>query len=620
MVLWERRRIGRLVAVAGAIAAGVMLVVVAGVAVYDHVAPWVLWRAGLGFLVAVEFAYGAAILGILVGVPVLGVALTRSRGNRTSRLRIARGLALGVSTALALGLAEGGAAALQRGWREDQGAEPRPGGKRRPAVEVQGMPGSRVPRQIALPETFEDPPGDPTVDIVMLGESSAEGVPYNFWLSIGQIVAWQLERAIPGRPVRLEVLAESGSTLDRQHQKLAGVSRRPDLLVVYCGHNEFSSRFSWQRSPRHYRDERPPTPWESLAAWALKTSPLLGLVDAQAEKCRLAVPPPPGAGRSLVDVPVFTPAEYQALLADFERRLDAIAAYARRIGALLVLIVPPANDSGFEPNRSYLPAATPYAERAAFDREFRAARRLEADDPEASRARYAALLERQPRFAEAHYRLARLLERAGRWDEAYRHDLTARDCDGLPMRCPVAFQEAYRKTAARHGGILIDSQNYFHTIGRHGLLDDHLFHDGLHPSLRGQIALAQAILQGLRAARAFGWPEQVPAPRIDPAECARHFGLGPYQWQRICLWGIMFYQLTAPVHYDPTRRRAMQDRFGKAHDRIAAGAAPESVGLPNIGVPPPVPLVPNAALWKTPAEATRPNPPRETPSSGRPRS
>jgi hypothetical protein len=599
----NRRRIGRLVAVAGAIAAGLMVVVVAGFAIYDHVAPWVLWRAGLGFLVAVEAAYGATVLGILVGVPILAVALYRRRGDRTRRLRIARGLALGVSTALALGLAEGGAAALR--WQEDQGTGPRQAGGKRPAAEVQGMPGSRVPRQIALPETFEDAPGDPTVDIVMLGESSAEGVPYNFWLSIGRIVAWQLERLIPSRPVRLEVLASSGETLDRQHQKLAGLTRRPDLLVVYCGHNEFSSRFSWQRTPRYYRDERPPTPWESLTAWAVKTSPLLGLVDAQAEKCRLAVPPPPEAGRSLVDVPVYTPAEYQAVLADFERRLDEIAAYARRIGALLVLVVPPANDSGFEPNRSYLPPETPYAERAAFEREFRAARQGEADDPEASLGRYRTLVARQPRFAEAHYRLARLLERAGQWDEAYRHDLTARDCDGLPMRCLVAFQDAYRKTAARHGGILIDSQSYFHTIGRHGLLDDHLFHDGLHPSLRGQIALAQAILQGLRTARAFGWPEQVPAPAIDPAECARHFGLGRSEWQRVCLWGIMFYQLTAPVHYDPTRRRAMQDRFGKAHDRIAAGAAPESVGLPNIGVPPAVPLVPNAAILKSPPAAIR---------------
>src|SRR5262249_18060997 len=158
------------------------------------------------------------------------------------------------------------------------------------------------------------------------------------------------------------------------------------------------------------------------------------------------------------------------LLSDFRHRLEAIVAYTERIGAIPILIVPPANDSGFEPNRSYLPATTPYAERAAFAREFLAARRLEETDPAESERRYAGLLGGSPGFAEAHYRLARVLERAGMWEEAYRHDLTARDRDGLPSRCPLAFQEAYREVAARHACILIDAQAYFHVIGRHGLL------------------------------------------------------------------------------------------------------------------------------------------------------
>jgi hypothetical protein len=51
----------------------------------------------------------------------------------------------------------------------------------------------------------------------------------------------------------------------------------------------------------------------------------------------------------------------------------------------------------------------------------------------------------------------------------------------------------------------------------------------------------------------------------------------------------MFYDSTAPARFDPVERRAKQDAFGKAADRIDAGAAPESVGLPNIGVPTPEP-------------------------------
>ena len=207
------------------------------------------------------------------------------------------------------------------------------------------------------------------------------------------------------------------------------------------------------------------------------------------------------------------------------------------------------------------------------------------------------MLARQPGFAEAHFRLARLLERVGAWDEAYRHDVEARDGDGYAMRCPTPFQDAYRDAASRHACILIDAQAYFHAIGRRGLLDDQLFQDAMHPSLRGQIALAQAVLQGLKARRAFGWPDDVPAPTLDPRRCAAHFGLGRDEWRRLCLWGIMVYDLLSPMHYDPSRRAPEGGRrLARAYKLLEAGGAPEDVGLPNIGIPEPVPPVPGAAI------------------------
>jgi hypothetical protein len=118
----------------------------------------------------------------------------------------------------------------------------------------------------------------------------------------------------------------------------------------------------------------------------------------------------------------------------------------------------------------------------------------------------------------------------------------------------------------------------------------------MHPSLRGQIALAQAVLHVLQARQAFGWPPQRPAPVIDPARCASHFGLVPAAWREICLWGIMFYDKAAPMTYDSTERAQRRAAFVAAADRIEAGDPPESVGLANIGVPPPVPLVPVADL------------------------
>ena len=57
------------------------------------------------------------------------------------------------------------------------------------------------PEQIQLPREFAEDGSDTTVDVVVVGESSAAGVPYDWWLSIGNIVTWQLEKIIPGSPL-----------------------------------------------------------------------------------------------------------------------------------------------------------------------------------------------------------------------------------------------------------------------------------------------------------------------------------------------------------------------------------------------------------------------------------
>jgi lysophospholipase L1-like esterase len=556
------------------------------------------WRAGLAFLLVFEWAYLVAAAGVLVGAPALIVLASRPRRPGARRPALARGLLVVASLGTGLMLAEATASA----WLDRA--------RRSSAVPVGGLAKSEwserqkmqpvSPDDVALPRSFPDAPGDPAIDLVVVGESSAEGVPYNEWLSIGRLVAWKLEGVIPGRPVRLETLAFSGETLELQHQRMARLARRPDLFILYCGHNEFSSRLSGGRDIEHYLDDRVPGLWRRLLGRAEAASPLCELIRQAAERCRLAIPPPIDGYRDLIDTPAYTPAEHDLLLADFRRRLEAIVTYAETLGATIVLIPPPGNDADFEPNRSFLPAATPRREREDFRRDFLAARALEASDRPAAIAAYRALIARQPGFAETHYRLGQLLDQAGDNDAAYRQFVAARDRDGFPNRCLTAFQEVCRDLAARHDVILVDAQAELHAVGRRGRLGDELFQDAMHPSLRGQIALAQAILRGLRGRRAFGWPEETPAPSIDPSACAAHFGLGLEAWKKLCLWGIHFGTRSRGLRYDPTLRAQRRQTHAEAYDRLVAGEAVEALGLPNIGIPEPVPAV------------TGPDPPRLT--------
>jgi lysophospholipase L1-like esterase len=434
-----------------------------------------------------------------------------------------------------------------------------------------------------LPVRFEDRPGDHVVDVLVIGESSALGIPYDAWFSVGDIVAWKLGEAFPQMVFRVENQAQPGIPLQSMHTKLAGTKRRPELVILYAGHNEFMARFDVAHGAFHYADLTPPTA-VTLEVLARRVSPLLRLMAETAQRLRVSTAPSRIVTRQLVDVPVYTPEQYAERLTEFRTRLGVIVSYCERIAAQVVLVIPPGNDAGFEPNRSFLRRDTSAAEREAFAAEFLAARRSETTNPREAEQAYRRLLERQPEFAESHYRLARLLEQTGAWNEAFIHYVAARDLDGLPMRLPSDFHRIYQDVAAAHPrAILVDGPAEFHGRAEHGLIDDVFFADGLHPSLNGYAALAQAILTRLRERRAVGWSADIPVPVVTALDCATHFQMDGSKWQAVCRYSNWFYNRTAYIRYDPTERLAKAKRYAQAAQALEGGTPPDSVGMPGVG-------------------------------------
>jgi lysophospholipase L1-like esterase len=569
----------------------------------DAIPASAVWKARLIFLIGLEAAYVLAVAASLIGGLACALWLLRN-SPRAKRVPVFRIMLVFFSVLLALGVAEAASAIWQ--YRARRASAMPIGGLRarrsQNATRAAAARFLRPPTPVDPAVDFPDPPNDRDIDVVTIGESTAEGVPIQKWLSIDRIVAWQLQQVIPERPIHLMSLAYSGDTLEQQHKKLEQLTRRPDLLIVLCGHNEFKARYAPTRIRDFYFTDKLPTLPTRLLNGIEDVSPLCSLIAESAEKCRISIPPSPSLERDLIDVPVYSDAEFAIILADFQRRLDAIVTYAEQVRAVPILIVPAANDAGYEPNRSFVSAFTPQNQREAFRNEFLAARRLEETDVAAGIARYRRLLQNQPGFAETHYRLARLLVQAGAPDEAYRHFILARDNDGYPMRCLTAFQDAYREVASRHRCILIDTQAYLHRIGHQGLLDDELFQDMMHPSLRGYIALSQAVLRALAGRRAFGWPMSVPAPVIDPARCAAHFGLGEDAWKHLCAWQEGFNELVIPIRHDQRMRQQKRMAGLIAAGRLSAGMAPEALGLPNLGIPAPIPMVPFGATERDDAD------------------
>jgi len=526
-------------------------------------------------------AYSALFLTAVVGTPVLGWRLAQSWRGGKPRPGIQHGFLAGLSCLLSLALLELGSSAW-RAWLH------------------------RFP---PLPTRFAAAPAD-LYRIVVLGGSSALGEPYRPWLSVGQIVTWQLQQAIEGRRFECEILARLGDSLEMQHHKLAGLKRRPHAVIIYSGHNEFAARFEEEREG--WPDEEPKA-WLLVGAYrATLSSPFCTLVYEVISKNRLDAPPPLSGRHQLIDPPQCSPSESAAILDDFQRRLEALVSYCERIGALSILIVPPANEAGYEPSRSTLPGSVPELDRLGLVERMENARALEWRDPAASAAAYRSILERHPGFAEAHFRLARLLEQKGRLTDAALHYLEALDHDGLPIRCQAPFRAAYEEVARRHPrSILIDGRRELAAASPDGLLGDHVIQDTHHPTLQGQVALAGAVLRELDRRQVFSLPHTRTVP-LDPAACADHFALDANRWATMCERTSEHYKRVAGYRYDPAERLGKARRYALALERIRGGTPVDDLGLPGIGARPRAGKRAPASLDETPRPAANEPKNRET--------
>jgi len=529
----------------------------------------------IGFLNVLLVGYGAVVVSLLIGLVPLGICLGRRRSAETRRPWLARLLLLGLSIALSLiGLELG--AAIWLGWLH---RSPSPPAETRPVDK-----GPSLPKEF---ETRVSVSGREPLRILVIGESSGRGEPYHPWLSVGQIVGWKLEQIVPGREVLVDVWATGGASLEAMHQKLSELTYRPDVLLLFAGHNEFQARYAWSRNPPYYLDEQPARLEFPLIDFVLRKSPFCRLVLETLDRQRIDAIPTRVVTRQLVDRPTCTEQEAADLLAGFTRRLQAIAEYCDAIGTLPVFIIPGSNDGDYEPSRSVLPAETTRAGREAFAERFGQVRELETSEPTRAIAAYWSLLDEYPGFAETHLRLARLLERTGAFSEARDHYILAREYDAMPLRCPEPFRRAFHDTAARHPNmILVDCEKVLEPLSPHGILDDHLYHDAQHPTFRGYLALAQDLLNQICQRRALGWPGSTSAPTIDPDAAARHFGLDSQRWALVCHRSARFHEVTAFIRHDPTERQNRENAYRRAAKQIESGAAPESVGITGLGVNP----------------------------------
>lgn len=585
MLIRSRRRWLGLIAV-GLALGGLAVAVLLGAVWYDAftLSPsgrWLRFRIVrlllTGFLVACGAVPTGLVASIFVGIRA------RWRGDRRLASRSGKVVLLSVSLLVGMGLSELVCAWRLRGLARLVHPPAFANSTHRPTAALEPPEGKHIasPLKKIAALNASATSSEKTIELVIIGGSSAYGFPFAPRMSLDRIIAWQLGRAFPARTVRADNRAAPGLILESAVEKLVGLERRPDLLIIYSGQNEFQSRFGWLRTVDHYRRESKATPL-LLARQARRWSSVADLLGRDLDRFEAALASWERDEKDPVDTPCCTPEEYSAILADYRLRLDGLLNDCDAAGILTMLVVPPSNDGGFDPNRSVLPPDTSRAEQRAFAARLDAVVRGEKDRPAEAVAGYRRLIAEQPGFAETHFRLARLLEAADSYDEAREEYTRARDLDGLPIRCPSPFLEVCRELGRRHRCILLDASRLLALACPHGVLDDRMFNDAHHPSLNAFATMAREALRLLKDRRAFGWPEDLPAPRFTIADCVARFKLDQEVWISICKGSHLYYALTAGSVRDPAWRQSVAARYKRAMFLLAAGKSPDETGIPGL--------------------------------------
>lgn len=374
--------------------------------------------------------------------------------------------------------------------------------------------GGRRYYQVTHPEAYRaqgtrfpvvKPPG--TLRVFCLGGSASAGWPHPAGQTYGAYLEEALRAAFPDR--RVEVLNTSGHAFASYRVRLIFddvIRFDPDLLIVYSGNNEFVERRSYAQA-----------------------SGLSRLVDGLARASRLfrvvhdalrggeTGNTLSGAGRQDQSFHVWShvervalelrtdPEQYRSVRAHYRYSLEHMAREAAARGVPIVLLTVPSNLRDWHPHVSTHELRGEELQR--WKERFRAA--LAAGlrgrtDRAVELLR--ALVAEEPGHAEAHFRLARALEKNGRAAAAYAEYARARDEDKNPFRAPGPLNEIVREVAARHGAVLVDAERAFARAARAAAPGFDLFLDYVHPTKEGNLLLARRVFEAVIARRLLGEP------------------------------------------------------------------------------------------------------------------
>jgi tetratricopeptide (TPR) repeat protein len=342
-----------------------------------------------------------------------------------------------------------------------------------------------------------------TYRIVAVGGSTTYGRPF---FDDTSFAGW-LRRLLTAIEPRREWEVINAGAISYASYRVARVMQElcayePDMFVVYCGHNEFLERRTYQdvlATPRIVREAA------ALVSRTRTATAVRGIMDTLGFHQGIHAQKPNMMADKVRAIPVriVGPSDYrrddrlrEQVTEHFAWNLRRMIQIARSAGATVLIIVPASNLKDFSPIRSdHRPGMQADELRqweAAYNRGLTELRTGQSREAAEAFGRALAL---DDRYATLHFHLATVYQRMGKADLAGFHFRRARDEDICPLRAIQPIVDAVRRVARETDVPVVDFEQILARATASGIAGYESFHDHVHPRVDANRQLAVGIVE-----------------------------------------------------------------------------------------------------------------------------
>lgn len=370
---------------------------------------------------------------------------------------------------------------------------------------IEAEPGSLVLNPVKedyfnSPQSFHEPKPERTFRIVALGGSTTYGRPY---LGQTSFVAWLTQ--LLGRydsshryePLNLGGISYASYRVARVAEEMAGYE--PDLFVLYAGHNEFLEA-------RTFAGQKAELPSLRKVRGVLHHSRLYSFLFRMLPKGKSAGE---HAAKTVLGDEVVAKLEQvggtdlyhrdaafrRGVIEQYRYSMAGLIDRARQRHIPVILCTLPSNLAGMSPFKSEHRPGLLLDEQKRFAKLLQqAAENLNSGSASEALVELSEAEALDDAYALLHFFKGAALAQLGRYPEAYRAYLRAKEEDVVPLRALEVFNQVIRELAQEKQVPLADVEAAIRGASEHGIPGNTWFDDHVHPTIAGQQLIAWEVL------------------------------------------------------------------------------------------------------------------------------